>query len=116
MIPPLRNNVYTDLALHTLLPMAAGTAFYFIPAGGIVRNYLPDALWAYGMISCMLIIWQRQFNLLWLGLSFAFFIVFELLQHTGVIYGTADPLDVVVYCLAGSIALVLNPILNVYKN
>lgn len=76
---------------------------------GFARNQLPDGLWAYAFASCILIIWRRQVNVAWLVAMAILFIALELLQHWGMIPGTADMADVMVYFLFAGAAVLLNP-------
>lgn len=65
----------------------------------LVKNYLPDGLWAYAFISAILIIWNRQLNYVWLFISFLLAACFELLQHYQLLAGTADIADIMTYFL-----------------
>jgi hypothetical protein len=107
----------SDIQLNVILPLLFGMLIYYsavkwtVPA--FVRNYFPDALWAYAFISVMLLIWNREIRVFWIMVVFVFSAIFELLQYFHKIAGTGDLLDVVTYYLAFLLALKLNP---VFKN
>lgn len=96
--------------------MLLGIAIYCFAAQfsitGFARNQLPDGLWAYAFASCILIIWRRQVNVAWLGVMAILFIALELLQHWGMIPGTADFADLFVYLLFSGAAILINPFLK----
>jgi hypothetical protein len=98
-----------DISLNVATPLLLGWLIYvtapviiFPPA---VRNYLPDALWAYALISTVLIIWDRVVNPTWIAIAFGMAVCFEWLQHLHVIGGTGDVKDVLAYLTAAIIAL-----------
>lgn len=101
-----------DLLLTVLLPMLAGVLIYFsadhITLNAFIRNQLPDGLWAYSLVSCILIIWNRKINTVWLLATGVLFIVFELLQYLHIINGTGDLWDLLVYFIFSLIALITN--------
>jgi len=102
-----------DIVLNIIIPLVIGTVFYFAKSGTIVRNFLPDGLWAYALTSTVLIIWNRQINIFWLCLTVCLFIAFELLQSINIVSGTGDILDIIVYFLFGLFALLSN---NFFKS
>jgi hypothetical protein len=101
-----------DIVLNIILPLFLGSLVYlagkpaFIPA--LIRNYLPDSLWAYAFISSILIIWDRAINRSWIAIVFLAACCFEGLQGLHVIAGTGDIVDIFVYFLSFTIALLLN--------
>lgn len=98
-----------DIFLNLLAPLGLGVLLYLLPLPALLRNYAPDALWAYAYTSALLLIWERTADKVWILLMFVSFIGLEALQKTGLIAGTADPGDVLVYFLAAGLALFLNP-------
>jgi hypothetical protein len=108
----MRLSLKQDVFLNILLPVLAGSVLYFISDNvsltGFWRNQLPDGLWAYALISCMLIIWNRQINIIWISLIFITFISFEALQHFHFIRGTGDWLDIIIYFSFSTIAVLTN--------
>lgn len=99
----------SDIFLNLLAPLGLGLVLYLLPLPALLRNYAPDALWAYAYTSAILLIWDRIPGKVWILLVFVSFMVFEALQKTGLVAGTADPGDVLVYFLAAGLALFLNP-------
>jgi hypothetical protein len=101
-----------DIFYNVALPLAAGCLLYALHPTAqwqtVLKNYLPDALWAYAFFSCMLIIWQRRINFTWILITVLVVAVFELLQSKQVIGGTGDIADLVVYLIFGAIALFIN--------
>ena len=73
-----------------------------------LRNYLPDGLWAYAFLSCILIIWDRHINYIWIFAIVLTFGMFELEQMKQFVKGTGDFFDFVCYLIFGGIALVTN--------
>lgn len=101
-----------DIGLNVLCPLLIGALFYI---GGdnsgvnkFIRNHLPDGLWAYALISSILIIWNRQIQRFWIYMAYLIFLGLELLQHFQIINGTADVLDVVVYFVCSVTGILLN--------
>jgi hypothetical protein len=103
----------TDILLNILLPLLAGCLIYcagnafYIPA--LIRNYGPDGLWAYALMTAVLVIWDRKWNITWIGAVFCMAVGFEWLQYAHRLPGTGDPVDVLVYSLFFVLALLLNP-------
>jgi hypothetical protein len=97
----MRLSVKQDSFLNIILPVLAGNYLYFISFNvsltGFWRNQLPDGLWAYALISSVLIIWNRQINIFWISIIYIIFISFEALQHFHLISGTGDWLDIIIY-------------------
>lgn len=114
--PPMNRLRLIYFCTHVLLPLIAGTVFYLfdvingreLPGSA----YLPDGLWAYAFCSCLLIVWNRHINILWLSVATLAALLFEILQYIQWIDGTGDPVDVLVYCISGGAALLLNRFLN----
>ncbi|MGG9961266.1 hypothetical protein [Ferruginibacter sp. SUN106] len=71
-------------------------------------NHLPDGLWAYAFLSCILIIWNRQIHIPWLIVVLISFVAFEVLQSLEIINGTGDIKDIITYCTFSIIALFAN--------
>jgi hypothetical protein len=86
--------------LNVLLPFVAGSGIYFTQTiNGVIRNHLPDGLWAYALTYCLLAIWNKRLPFLWiLGLQLLF-ILFEFGQFRGWVGGTGDLRDVIIYFL-----------------
>jgi len=102
----------SDILLNVLLPLLLGLFIYwsanslFISA--LIRNYLPDGLWAYAFISGILLIWDRALHMTWIILVFLTAIGYEFLQYLHVVPGTGDIKDIITYFLFFTIALLLN--------
>jgi len=103
----------TDIFLNGIIPIILGTIIYFTPTDKFsfvqIRNYLPDGLWAFGLTSCILIIWDRKINLLWIFLTVCLFFVFEFFQALNIIKGTYDINDIFIYLSFGLFAIIINP-------
>jgi hypothetical protein len=97
----MRLSVKQDSFLNIILPVLVGNYLYFmsfnVSLTGFWRNQLPDGLWAYALISSVLIIWNRQINIFWISIIYIIFISFEALQHFHLISGTGDWLDIIIY-------------------
>jgi hypothetical protein len=107
----------SDLILNVAFPLLCGILLYAatnsfeFPA--VIRNHLADGLWAYALLSCILIIWDRKLNPMWVVISFVIVVDFELMQHWDVIPGTGDVYDVITCWLFFAIAIQLN---NFFKH
>jgi ABC-type branched-subunit amino acid transport system permease subunit len=108
-----------DISLNIILPLVTGIAIYqygwnqVLPS--IVRNQLPDALWAYAFMNCILIIWNRTLQPFWILLPFCIAAGFEFLQNNHLLRGTADLLDILTYYISFIIALFFNYLLKPVK-
>jgi hypothetical protein len=105
-----------QIVLNVAVPIALGLFIYFIAAINLISrqlsNFLPDGLWAYALASCLLIVWDRQANFIWMTILGCFFITFELLQWLHYIEGTGDIKDVLIYFFFGFLALTTNQFFN----
>jgi hypothetical protein len=104
---------WLDVLSNVILPVAAGGVIYRCLSGRggmekLIRNYLPDGLWAYALLSCVLIIWNRKVHRVWVLISALSAVLFEYGQYTGVLAGTGDWLDVAVYLVFFGLALLSN--------
>jgi hypothetical protein len=101
-----------DFTLHTVVPVILGCMIYLTGSAHLLpvllQNHLADGLWAYACLSCILIIWDRRFNLAWIFITIVISILFELSQYWHVVAGTGDIWDVVVYLLFFLLALQIN--------
>ena len=97
-----------DIIINIILPLLTGTGIYHLTTEKIIRNYLPDGLWSYAFISCILVIWSRQLNILWILVSGLSIIVFEFLQSIHFLRGTGDIIDLATYIIFGLFALKIN--------
>ena len=110
----------TDIFLNVVIPVSLGYILYVlgneIVVPEMIRNYLPDGLWAYALQSCILIIWNRTVNIIWSIVIMLFAITFELLQYLHFIKGTGDFFDIIIYFIFFGIALSANKffISNIY--
>jgi hypothetical protein len=78
---------------------------------------LPDALWVYGLTSCMLLIWQKEAAAstnLWVFSGIVLTFVSEAGQRLGMVPGTFDLLDLVLSTVAFVAAYLLSPIKIAY--
>jgi hypothetical protein len=102
----------SDILLNICLPLALGQFIYWseksfiIPT--LIKNYLPDGLWAYAFISGILVIWGRVIHMTWIILAFLTAVGYEVLQYLHTIPGTGDIKDVITYFVFFNIALLLN--------
>lgn len=101
-----------DIFLNIILPVLGGSCLYFMSSNlsltGFLRNQLPDGLWAYGLTSSLLIIWNRKINIIWISIIFIIFLLFESLQHFHFISGTGDWFDIIMYFSFSTISLLTN--------
>lgn len=97
-----------DLTINVIIPILIGIVLYFVPVSLLIRNHIPDGLWAYSLTSLILIIWDRNYPILWLSLIFLLFLLFEWLQYQSIIYGTGDLIDTAFYLVFFLFALIIN--------
>jgi hypothetical protein len=103
----------TDWSLNVAFPLLLGVLIYWA-AGHLslpspVSNYLPDGLWAYSLMSAILLVWGRRIVIGWVFAAFLLSIGFETGQHYHYIPGTGDLLDILTYFIFFGLALALNP-------
>lgn len=105
-----------DFILHVCIPISVGCIIYFLSAtiqfNSLIRNYLPDGLWAYAFFSCLFILWNRRINIAWTIAALLTFIIFEVLQYANLVNGTADVWDVIVYAGFSCLAMLTNQFYN----
>lgn len=103
--------VTLDFIVNACLPILMGILIYKYSNTNnysYIRNYLPDALWAYALVSAIFIIWNRKVNYFWLLVVIFFFVGYEICQYLHFINGTGDALDVITYFIATIIAIFIN--------
>ena len=109
---PMKLSPKQDILLNVLFPILAGSYLYFMSFNlsftGFLRNQLPDGLWAYALISSLLIIWNRKINIFYVSFILIVFISFEALQHLHFISGTGDWLDILIYFSFSTTAILTN--------
>jgi hypothetical protein len=108
------------LILHCILPLIAGILIYLIGDSGpfllSFKNYLPDGLWAFAFGSALLLIWDNRPPLIWLMAGWLMLVLTEWMQKTGLMPGTADWLDILVYSAGYGIAIGYNLLLAKLRN
>ena len=104
------------IIFNVAVPIAIGLFMYLFAANNLISrqllNFLPDGLWAYALASCILIVWDRQANFIWMTILGCLFIIFELLQWFHFVEGTGDIKDVLIYFFFGFLALTTNQFLK----
>lgn len=108
----MKNAQKIDIVVNVVFPVVAGILLYFSPihsSNGFTRNQLPDGLWAYSLVSALLMTWNREVNVVWLTIALLAALLFELLQHYNFIAGTGDLWDCATYIVFGSAAVLTNP-------
>lgn len=71
---------------------------------------LPDGLWLFSYVCLMLYIWKNSItvqNLFWIGIIPAIAIASEVAQCLGILQGTFDPMDLLLYILGGVLPLLI---------
>jgi hypothetical protein len=105
----MREKKIIDFITNVALPLLAGLWIYWSGAmGGYLRNHLPDGLWAYSFLSCLLLIWNREINKVWVITACLASVVYEWMQHEQRLDGTGDVWDVVNYLVFFMLALYSN--------
>ncbi len=68
----------------------------------IIRNYIPDILWAYALVFSLLLVTGNKAEHIWKIYVTAgiFSIAIEVLQLTGYVKGTFDVIDIIVELIA----------------
>jgi|GEM_PF-5268123 len=83
------------------LPLFEGTRF------DNILHFLADGLWAFAFVSTLLLLWQDRLNITLITLILVAFFGFEYTQAIGLVPGTADLMDVMVYLVSGVLAFAL---------
>jgi hypothetical protein len=108
----MKINRHSDILLNVIFPIVLGVSIYLlypiVEFPLMVKNFLPDGLWAYSFISALQITWNREISFPWILLAFLLSACFELLQHFSWIAGTGDIADAVVYFIFFGVALLIN--------
>ncbi|UQB67586.1 hypothetical protein [Epilithonimonas zeae] len=71
---------------------------------------LPDGLWLFSYVCLMLYIWKNSItiqNLFWISIIPAIAIASEVAQCFGILQGTFDPMDLMLYILGGVLPLLI---------
>lgn len=101
-----------DILVNIVLPLFTGGLLYLakmaVPLTGFVNNHLADGLWAYALMSAILIIWNRQLHIVWMAAVLCCGVVFELLQQWELVQGTADVYDCLNYFAFAGFATLVN--------
>jgi len=101
-----------DAIINVLLPIFFGSLIYFIAfavdIAPSVKNYLPDALWAYSLVSAILIVWSRKIEVFWITCIFVLAAFFETVQYFNLFPGTGDVIDLLVYFSSFAIGILMN--------
>lgn len=104
------------ILLHCILPLMAGFIIYISgienPLSVIIKNYLPDGLWAYAFGTTMLLIWDYRLPWKWLIAGWFILCLTEWLQNSGLMPGTADWLDLLTYTAGYGISISFGQYLN----
>lgn len=99
---------------HVGFPLAVGGMIYVLHASWPdaipqwIRWYVPDAIWAFALMSALGLIWHargRKLSAFWVTCALFAGPVFEFLQWQTLLPGHADPADILVYCAGGLCAL-----------
>lgn len=102
---------FFDIIINSFLPILLGVFIYrlpFIDNYSLLKNYFPDGFWAYALTSCILIIWNRVVNYLWLLFIVLFFVLYEILQYLHIAKGTGDAWDIIAYIVGAVNAILIN--------
>ena len=101
-----------DIGINVIFPLLCGCLVYVISTDfnitSFVKGHLADGLWAYSLISAVLIIWDRKMDILWITAIFLLAIFFEFAQYFHLLPGTGDFIDVLVYLTCFVIGIFLN--------
>jgi hypothetical protein len=101
-----------DVSLTVILPVLLGIGIYLsaekISLPFLIKDHAADGLWAYAFASCILIVWQRHINIVWMIVALFAAIGFEVLQYAHFIKGTGDLYDMLTYTISFCIALLSN--------
>jgi hypothetical protein len=83
-----------------------GSAVQFIPASLLLS--LPAALWSYSVVAWMGWVWRGRTGAergVWVGVAACLGPTSEIMQASGLISGTFDPIDLLLYSIANLLAL-----------
>lgn len=80
----------------------------YIP--GWILLSLPDGLWLFSYVCLLLYIWKNSVtiqNLLWISIVPVIAVGSEIAQYFGMLQGTFDSIDLLLYILGGILALLI---------
>lgn len=119
---PLKQKHYYFHSLHVIFPISLGIIIYILFRDSLFLNplkdslpilqtdmpewllyNLPDGLWLYSFLSCVLFIWRKNLSIgfvLWSSVAIISAILTEYLQRIKLIAGTYDLFDLIAYIIA----------------
>ena len=69
------------------------------PVALLIRNYLPDFLWAMAVMNTAVFIWEKKFPMIYVYMLFALPFLSEIMQVFKLVPGTFDWYDLLVYVI-----------------
>ena len=123
-------NIYTDLRgyhdgafkwVDILFPLNLQSVSGAWMDNPFVLYNLPDGLWMFSLCLLIILIWNNQSKssmMIWLTIGLTLSFLLEILQRYGLILGTFDWIDILVFAIAFSLSLLFHYTLNLkpWKN
>ena len=105
-----RENTYVGVLLDRIFKVSQLRNLCSGYGCSFFRYYFPDFLWGFAFYCGLCVIWQPRTAGCWLcaGGAFACGLVWEMLQYTGVLRGTGDVQDIIMYLFAGLIGIFMD--------
>lgn len=100
---------HVQVLLRVFIPLSLGAGSYVVstaePLINAAKHTLADGLWAYAFVSALLLLWNERINMAMILAATSAFFGFEYAQGCGILPGTGDKLDVLVYFVSGILAI-----------
>ena len=105
-----RENTYISIFASNYFDFEKIRAFASPISVDFTKYYLPDILWGLGLCHGLIAIFPAGTRFLYSAGALAFFcgVTWELLQLFGVIFGTGDVIDIMLYLTASVMAVLIN--------
>ena len=104
-----RPNSFITEFFNYFLPLDKMRIFFTSNNCDFFKYYLVDFLWAYSLCCFLIVIFKdNKKTFFCAGFVIIYGVAWELLQWLKIIPGTADFIDVFMYCLAGVSAIMIN--------
>lgn len=105
-----RENTYVGGIFNRIEKMDTIRQIYFFQVSDLYKYYLPDFLWGFSLGCGLIAIYNPKITgvIICACFSLIYGCIWEFLQKTGVLSGTGDIHDVIMYLLASVICIIIN--------
>lgn len=105
-----RTNTYIGGMLDGMEDIATIRRMCVFEVSDLYKFYLPDFLWGFSLGCGLIAIYNPRVKGIIVCASFSFLCgcMWELLQYLGVLNGTGDVHDIIMYLLASAVCIIIN--------